>query len=523
MNNKIKISLFVLLIIGIIGINILYKNKSNIPRPKSNLAIMIDENGDGNYTNSTSIPIGSYVLNEEKTVCENGGKVKSYNNSTGQIGFSFLGSDRCSLYFEKVEKPTISNVSLNGNNLSASFNSKKSLCCYAITTSTSEPSDWTNINGSSYTLNTSLTNSGTYYLWLKDSYGNVTKYRDGIVVNISKGWETILLNNGNGAATVENAKSYIEGKGTPDFNTISTTNDGMYAAEDDLGKSYYFRGAVDNNWVEFGKDSSGSDIYWRIIRINGDGSIRMIYSGTTAPTSNTAVVMTGKGTQINEATYAYNEEYDKTEYVGYMYTIGEQHGYGTSSIAKNQIDEWYKKTTMNTDNSIKKLVSDQPFCGDRSVTLDTSVTPGEISDWQSTGVYYDYGAFIRLSKNKNPTLICPTSSDKFTVSALNGNGVLTHPIGLITADEMAMAGGSANTGNTEYYLYTNQYNWSISPIYYGSSRANEFTIKDTGRLGNYRVNNTTAADTVGIRPVINLSKEVILTGDGTYNNIYTVS
>ena len=94
---------------------------------------------------------------------------------------------------------------------------------------------------------TSLTNSGTYYLWLKDSYGNVTKYRDGIVVNISKGWETILLNNGNGAATVENAKSYIEGKGTPDFNTISTTNDGMYAAEDDLGKSYYFRGAVDNN------------------------------------------------------------------------------------------------------------------------------------------------------------------------------------------------------------------------------------------------------------------------------------
>ena len=95
MNNKIKFSLFVLLLIGIIGINILYKNNSNTPRPKSNLAIMIDENGNGNYTSSTSIPIGSYVLNEEKTVCENGGKVKSYNNSTGQIGFSFLGSDRC--------------------------------------------------------------------------------------------------------------------------------------------------------------------------------------------------------------------------------------------------------------------------------------------------------------------------------------------------------------------------------------------------------------------------------------------
>ena len=83
----------------------------------------------------------------------------------------------------------------------------------------------------------------------------------------------------------------------------------MYAKEDDYTattgmKSYYYRGAVDNNWVKFGKDSTGKDIYWRIIRINGDGSIRMIYSGTTDPknessvTGSNGVYMTGTGTQL---------------------------------------------------------------------------------------------------------------------------------------------------------------------------------------------------------------------------------
>ena len=118
---------------------------------------------------------------------------------------------------------------------------------------------------------------------------------------------------------------------TPDFNQIATTNEGLFKAQDDLGTSYYFRGAVDNNWVKFGKDSTGKDIYWRIIRINGDGSIRMIYSGTTTPTESTKVVMTGTGTQItvdSTNTFKFNSSYNKAEYVGYQYIEGEQHGYG---------------------------------------------------------------------------------------------------------------------------------------------------------------------------------------------------
>ena len=113
MNKKIKIWLFVLIIIGVITLCLTSKNKVKINKAKkqrvNNLAIMI-KNENGTYVSSNVIPKGNYILNEEKTICENGGKVVSYNNSTGQIGFNFLGSDRCSLYFDKIidlEKPII--------------------------------------------------------------------------------------------------------------------------------------------------------------------------------------------------------------------------------------------------------------------------------------------------------------------------------------------------------------------------------------------------------------------------------
>ena len=101
-----------------------------------------------------------------------------------------------------------------------------------------------------------------------------------------------------------------------------------------------------NKIIKFGKDRTGKYIYWRIIRINGDGSIRMIYTGTTAPTESTKVVMTGTGTQIG--TSAFNSSTDKAEYVGYMYQLGQQHGNknSTSSAIKTTIDNWYKTTTL---------------------------------------------------------------------------------------------------------------------------------------------------------------------------------
>ena len=405
---------------------------------------------------------------------------------------------------------------------------------------------------------------------------------------------TILKNNGGESNITELAES--------EFANVTTASDkGMYKKADDLGTSYYYRGAVNNNWIRFGKEpnkcmynnsevlyaeivgdelnirkvknqeeclstnmcmSQGmygvginetvcqaaggtpltekaafttADMYWRIIRINGDGSIRMIYSGTTAPTSATATVMTGPGTQISTSTF--NDSMDKAEYVGYQYIKGQQHGYGKcngtsasctvngntiyNSTIKQKIDKWYAGTTLK-DNSL--VSQDQIFCNDRSAST-SDVTYSNtyyktLTSWYSTGTQYYYGAYGRLSKSKSPVLTCPTASDKFTVNTSNGNGALTYPVGLITADEVAMAGGKSGISNSTYYLYTNEFYWSGSPDYFSSysSSTYEFSVSSSNGL---TYNGVDAAS--GARPVVSLSSKAKLSGNGTYNDVYTVS
>ena len=459
----IYLSIILVLVISLITLSSIYKSKDNKYKKEYNtiskgMAIMIKEEGATDYTKSTSndIPKGNYVLNEEKTHCENNGKVTNYDSATGKISLNFIGSDRCYLYFDYEVPSRI-------------------------------------------------------------------------------GYEAILLDNGNGATTVDAAKAYIEGRTTsttPDFSSAATTNEGMYAADDDYTattgmKSYYYRGAVNNNWVKFGKEGD-KDIYWRIIRINGDGSIRMIYSGTTDPknessvTGSNGVYMTGTGTQItvdSTNTFAFNSSYDNPSYVGYMYTASAQHGNSTSSTIKTTIDNWYKTTTLETDAATKALVSqDQIFCNDRSATTSDSGTPGEISGSMSTSTTYYYGAYVRLVTNKSPQLKCPTESDKFTSRKSSiGNNALTYPVGLITADEVAMAGGVYPTSNSTYYLYTKQSYWSGSPYYFVSrGNAFEFFVDSSGML-TYSIYYTN-----GVRPVISLSSKAKLSGSGTYNDVYTV-
>ena len=317
-------------------------------------------------------------------------------------------------------------------------------------------------------------------------------------------------------------------------NATTASDKGMYAKADDYTattgmKSYYYRGAVNNNWVQFGKEGD-KDIYWRIIRINGDGSIRMIYSGTTDPknessvTGSNGVYMTGTGTQItvdSTNTFAFNSSYDNPSYVGYMFTEGQQHGNGTPSTIKTAIDNWYKTTTLETDATTKELVSqDQIFCNDRSATTSSSGTPGEISGSMSTNTLYYYGAYVRLITNKSPKLTCTTASDKFTVNTSNGNGALTYPVGIITADEVAMAGGVYGSSNSSYYLYTNQYYWSGSPFIFNGVSSSTYGF---GVAGSGLVDAHIVSDDGGARPVVSLSSKAKLSGSGTYSNPYTVS
>ncbi len=300
--------------------------------------------------------------------------------------------------------------------------------------------------------------------------------------------ENILNNNGGISA--------IAAKETPNFATLAETNEGMFATTDDYGTSYYFRGAVDNNWVKF------NDMYWRIVRINGDNTVKLIYSGTTAPNETQKAVMTGSGTQIS--TSVFNSTRNSAEYVGYKYTLGEQRGLGTSSDIKTYLETWYANNLAGQDAKI----ADTIFCNDRSVFSGTGI--GVIETY--------FGAYNRLRTKKTPSLLCPHKDDTFTKNdTTRGNGQLSEKVGLLTADEASMAGLSPGQSTSSNYLYTNSTYWLGSPSNFYSPRASGFYVYLSGLLDNPSVDSS-----YGVRAVVSLSSDIVSTGSGEWNNPYII-
>ena len=289
-----------------------------------------------------------------------------------------------------------------------------------------------------------------------------------------------------------------------DFSTTvtSTTTGTIYYADTSKGRTYYFAGNPTDNWVSFG------GFYWRIIRINEDGTIRIIYQGTSANT-------TGEGTQIG--TSAFNSSWNNNMYIGYMYTSGNVHGLGTNSGIKSILDTWYQNNLAT--NYGDKIDGNAGFCGDRQPSTSSSTSNG--SGGTGTTTTY-YGGYIRLITNNEPTFECENDSDLYTTSGSNqGNNALTYPIGLISADEVAYAGVVAGTSNQNYYLYTNQYYWTMSPFSFSTSAGNAgvFAVYSNG-IPNFQGTNVTN----GVRPVINLKADVqISTGSGTSSDPYVIA
>ena len=294
--------------------------------------------------------------------------------------------------------------------------------------------------------------------------------------------------------------------GTPNFASVATTDEGVFKTQDDWGDSYYFRGAVNNNWVSF------AGYYWRIIRINGDGSIRMIYSGNGSPAT------TGTGTQIGTNTFSINgSTYNNNAYVGYMYTVGQVHGLGTNSGIKNTLDSWYQTNIANKGYG-DKVSTEAGFCGDREPSTSSSTSNGA-GGTGTTQTYY--GGYIRLvNSTKSPTLKCKNNEDMYTISGSSrGNKALTNPVGLITADEVSMAGGVYGDINKSYYLYTGQQYWTMSPYLFPTtnSHVHVFVVWLDGYLSGSPV-----LYTFGVRPVINIASDVEITGSGTSADPYVV-
>ena len=397
--------------------------------------------------------------------------------------------------------------------------------------------------------------------------------------------------------------------GSVNVTGVEATNGYLCKAKDAYGDSYYYRGNVTNNYVKF------ADKYWRIVRINGDGTVRVIYDGTSAHAN-------GESSEDRQiGTSAFNNNYMDNAYVGYMYgnrdgiiesstwyytssytntntyyiakeytynastdrftlkdpiavlgsamtsdyvgyytfnrtsssssyqyvykitsvTTGSSEAtvdykyvtYGTTSKEKAQtntndstikayLDNWYKTNIVGTTN--EQYLADNVFCNDRSISTGTPSGYSNLGYGTERTAYRWYNSpweSESYSKYNNKMMLtCPQQNDAFTVSDTSkGNGALTYPIGLLSTDEIVLAGGWS-ASNSGYYLYSGQWWWASSPGYFLGVYASVRFVYSDGNADNVDfVDN----DVFGVRPVFNLKAEVLKYGDGTASNPYRLT
>ncbi len=337
-----------------------------------------------------------------------------------------------------------------------------------------------------------------------------------------------------------NSDGTVTVTGAEDTSGAEDTYGYLCKAKDAYGDSYYYRGNVTNNYVKFGTwasdtptsfvdsegnryddfedcidydvhctelDLAGKDMYWRIVRINGDGTVRVIYDGTSAH----ANVESSSDRHIG--TTVFNSSYNDNAYVGYMYgkigasTYAETHANTNNSTIKTYLDTWYENNIKGTTN--EQYIADNIFCNDRSFASNNSGTGAGTST-----TYYRLYNFAGNSNNNKMMLTCPQKNDAFTVSdTSNVNGALTYGVGLVTTDEVVLAGGWG-LSNSNYYLYSGRYYWTMSPRYFDGSYTNEHRVSLTGNLDGSSV----MYGSTDARPVLNLSPDVLKNGDGTASN-----
>ena len=295
-----------------------------------------------------------------------------------------------------------------------------------------------------------------------------------------------------------------------DFSTTYTdVNIGtMYKAKEENTDVYYFAGDARNNWVKFG------GYYWRIIRTNSDGSIRLLYHGTSPETQNA---------YIGDSEIAFNENYNDSMYVGYKYgTSGslENNRLNTNdSTIKKTIDTWYKD---NLVNYTKYLSTTAVYCNDRELGSGT---------YSATGNQFYYVGYTRLGANKNPSYNCTNEYDAFSVN--NTKAQLTYPIALMTADEISYAGGVwIKNAATWYYLNSkgsasikngqNEW-WLLSAASWDTDKSSVVFKVSSSQDRKAQFGAQSVQYKLHVRPVISLKKDLIYkSGDGSATSPYEV-
>ncbi len=372
---------------------------------------------------------------------------------------------------------------------------------------------------------------------------------------------------------------------TPGADASATDEAILASAEDDYGTSYYFRGAVENNYVEY------ANMCWRIVRVTGDSSIKLVlynYNGLTdsnnTPSSDTPCSETDSSfgfARFEGDTYKskFNTSYGDNAYIGFMYgNVGCSDGTSTTqlmctnaggtwtastsyttahaninpSTLLTNLNKWYSNILSKQTAFKDSQLADTIWCNDKSVVTDSTFNPGSMT----LGTNYGYGtntnyysAAQRLSLSSSwsaggngPSLICPNDNSggklsKFTVSDTEyGNGSLSGygKIGLLTADEVAFAGGTQNKKNNSFYLRPNTSAgglWTLTPQYFRfiteeQIRAHVYPLYSAIGMF-YDARTTLLIDlrgTLSLRPSLSLvSTTKISSGTGTATDPYKVA
>ncbi len=243
-------------------------------------------------------------------------------------------------------------------------------------------------------------------------------------------------------------------------------NPGLYTINVNNGNYYFFRGASTNNYVRF------ADKVWRIVGINTNQSVKLILNDSAGMSR-------------------YSSYKNAMDYTGSKYIYN-------NNLVDNQNNkyllEWYKKNIE--DKGFDKMIEESDFCNDTHNTTEN---------------YHRYFAgYSRLVAAKTPTTICNPTEEDF-------GGIIKQKVGLITADEVAMAGGLDGSNNTSYYLYQPYDFYTMTPAEYYGYNAYVFYVNGAGSLLR-----TTVTDNMHIRPVINLNSSLTVNGLGTVENPYVI-
>ncbi len=437
----------------------------------------------GVYVLSSNIPSDGYTYNSSKSTynCTNAlsparcAKTILSNLESGDTNVFLMTGVTGSLYFDAKED-TKKNADITINLYKKPNSSGCGNQCYYKKTS--------------YTMH-ELATQGYYYVSSSCTNGaTISKIDvDAGIIEIDTSSKTecnINFDYGNFAGTILENNNVITTSTTLESRGVAKNYEGLLKIEDDFGDSYIFRGGQPDNYVKL------YDKYWRILRINGNGTVRLIYWGTST---------------------------SRTSYVTMPYNTSSVKGKGDylGSLIKS----------ISASEASGNFTTDSVFCNDKQEYSDFARTSSIVSDDTTTTIYY--GSLNPLYLNDIKSLACGRIEDAYTTGQMYqlssidalvdvknnsvGNYDLSSPYGLITAAEYLLAGGgyTEEHSNNQFYLYN--IGWTMSPAMYTDSTTRVYYIKEALFTQSTNV-------VASVHPVISLKGDTKVTGSGTASDPY---